>query len=251
MSRHRFLIRWSCSIAAIGTGLLWLERVGSRDLGGPPASVDGVLSWIEHRDPAVAAFALLRLGAMVVGWYLLIITAAGGLTSAFHLERGTTTVNRLTVPFARGMLGGATLLGVAGTPPSLPLDHSDTMIELPPTTASTTTDPNDTATLHLLPDAATSTTVPEPEAPPEPSASDASVTSSSTTTTWVVQQGESFWSIAAEHLTDLSGRPVSDDEVTPYWRELIEHNRSRLANPDDANLLFTGQELDLPAAVSG
>jgi hypothetical protein len=67
----------------------------------------------------------------------------------------------------------------------------------------------------------------------------------------VVQHGESFWSIAAEHLADVNGRPVSEREVDSYWRQLVEINRSRLANPNDADLLFAGQEIDLPAVTPG
>jgi hypothetical protein len=67
----------------------------------------------------------------------------------------------------------------------------------------------------------------------------------------VIEPGESFWSVATEHLSDIHGRDVSDREVDPYWRQLVELNRSRLANPTDADLLFTGQVIVLPAVAPG
>jgi hypothetical protein len=54
-----------------------------------------------------------------------------------------------------------------------------------------------------------------------------------------------------EHLADVSGRPVSEREVGSYWHQLVERNRSQLVNPYDADLLFTGQVIDLPAVAPG
>jgi nucleoid-associated protein YgaU len=68
---------------------------------------------------------------------------------------------------------------------------------------------------------------------------------------WVVQPGESFWSIAADHLSDIGGHDISEREVGSYWRQLIELNRSRLVDPFDADLLFTGQVLELPTVAPG
>ena len=96
---------------------------------------------------------------------------------------------------------------------------------------------------------------PEPmTAPPFPSTSisgtpmpmpTAEPPAAQTPSTWVVHPGESFWSIAEEHL----GRDntTSDTQaVSRYWLRLIEANRDRLADPSDPDLLFSGQVLDLP-----
>jgi hypothetical protein len=232
--RHGQLTRWIGSMAAISVGLVWLHFLGAGDLGAPPLSLDGAASWLEHRDTTIAAFALLRLVALVFGWYLLLITAIGGAARALRLRRITSVVDRFTFPFARGVLGGMALLGVTTAPPPVQPPTPDSMIEL-------STDA-DQATLRLLPDTSTAPT-PEPQPAPAAPSADADV--------WVVQRGESFWSIAAEHLADVNGRPVNEREVGSYWRRVVELNRSRLVNPDDADLLFTGQEIELPAVAPG
>jgi hypothetical protein len=66
---------------------------------------------------------------------------------------------------------------------------------------------------------------------------------------WVVEQGDSFWSVAAETLADRAGgtRDAPDDgEVERYWRVLVDANRSRMPDPTNPDLLIPGQELALP-----
>ena len=65
--------------------------------------------------------------------------------------------------------------------------------------------------------------------------------------TWIVEPGDSFWSIAAEIVTvsPAAGEP-GDRQVLGYWRRLIEANRSRLLDPANPDLLVPGQELVLP-----
>jgi hypothetical protein len=213
--------------------------LGAGDLGAPPLSYDGAASWLDQRDTAIASFALLRLLALGLGWYLLFVTAVGGATRYFRLQRMTSLLERLTPRFARGILGGMALLGVVAAPPPLP-PQTDSMIELPS---------DATAVLHLLPDAPASTPASAPasaaEPLPVPAPADIDVTS------WEIQPGDSFWSVAAEHLADIRGGEVSEREVGSYWRQVVEVNRSRLVNPNDADLLFTGQVIELPAVAPG
>ena len=254
MTGYQQFTRWIGSMTAIAVGLLWLELLGAGGLDPPPWSVDGAVSWLEHRETSVVVFALLRLCAVAVGWYLLLITAFGGVARALRLRRVSSAVSHLTLPFARSIVGGVTLLGVMGPPPPVAAQTSDSMVELPPDPTSTTAAiAADTATLHLLPET-TTTSAPPPTAAPAPSPMPEPTPTSpnaDSTTMWVVQPGESFWSIAAEHLADINGAQVSEREVGTYWRQVIEINRSRLANPADADLLFIGQELELPAVTSG
>lgn len=65
--------------------------------------------------------------------------------------------------------------------------------------------------------------------------------------TWTVQPGDHLWSISAETLADAWGRPVSDVEVADYWQQVISANRDSLVDPTDADLLFPGQRITLPA----
>lgn len=64
--------------------------------------------------------------------------------------------------------------------------------------------------------------------------------------TWHVERGDHFWSIAERVLADRWGRSPTSAEVDGYWRALVAANRTRLADPDNPDLLFTGQVISLP-----
>ncbi|MGE0138519.1 MAG: LysM peptidoglycan-binding domain-containing protein [Ilumatobacteraceae bacterium] len=61
-----------------------------------------------------------------------------------------------------------------------------------------------------------------------------------------VERGEHFWQLAKEALTDAWGRSPNDPELAPYWSEMVELNRDRLAPPGDPNLIYAGQQFILP-----
>ena len=65
-------------------------------------------------------------------------------------------------------------------------------------------------------------------------------------TAWVVEQADSFWSIAAEVTAAPDGSPADERTVTRYWHALIEANRSRLPDPANPDLLVPGQHLTVP-----
>lgn len=68
--------------------------------------------------------------------------------------------------------------------------------------------------------------------------------------TWVVEPGDSFWSIAEDVLASPGGGggggPPAERDVGRYWRRLIDANRGRLVDPGNPDLLLPGQELVLP-----
>jgi hypothetical protein len=63
--------------------------------------------------------------------------------------------------------------------------------------------------------------------------------------------GDSLWRIAAATLAAERDRAPTDEEVDPYWRALIERNRHHLADPDNPDLIFPGQVLELPPTDTG
>ncbi len=63
---------------------------------------------------------------------------------------------------------------------------------------------------------------------------------------YVVRSGDSLWRIAEQQLAGALERAPEDAEIVPYWRELIEHNRARLPDPEDPDLILPGQRLELP-----
>ena len=62
--------------------------------------------------------------------------------------------------------------------------------------------------------------------------------------------GDDFWQIAEGELSERLGRAPTAEEVAPYWRQLVEANRGRLAPPGDPNLIYPGQRFVTPPVVA-
>lgn len=61
----------------------------------------------------------------------------------------------------------------------------------------------------------------------------------------VVEPGDHLWKLAEERMREVLGRTPEDSEVAPYWRKVIDVNRSRLRS-GDPDLIFPGEEIVLP-----
>ena len=61
-----------------------------------------------------------------------------------------------------------------------------------------------------------------------------------------VVPGDNLWAIAETVVAAGDGREPDQRTIAEYWLRLIERNRVNLADPDDPDLLFCGQWLDLP-----
>jgi nucleoid-associated protein YgaU/DNA-binding SARP family transcriptional activator len=64
--------------------------------------------------------------------------------------------------------------------------------------------------------------------------------------TLVVAPGDHFWSLAERQLEMAWGRQVSAEEVAPYWRDLVDANRSRISS-GDPDLIFPGEQMTAPS----
>lgn len=58
----------------------------------------------------------------------------------------------------------------------------------------------------------------------------------------VVEKGDHLWKISARHL----GKEATNDDITPYWREVVDVNTPRLKS-GDPDLIFPGEVVELPA----
>jgi LysM repeat protein len=70
-----------------------------------------------------------------------------------------------------------------------------------------------------------------------------------------VRNGDHFWKISEEVLSEAYGRPATDAEITPYWRDVVELNRDDVPS-GNVNLIHTGEHYrvqlpELPADVTG
>jgi LysM domain len=62
----------------------------------------------------------------------------------------------------------------------------------------------------------------------------------------VVGLGDNFWDLAEEQLAADLGLQPSDQEVAPYWRDIVAANMDRLVQPGNPDLVVPGQVLVLP-----
>lgn len=67
----------------------------------------------------------------------------------------------------------------------------------------------------------------------------------------VVEDGDNLWDLSEERLGADLGHEPSDAQTAPYWSEVIEANRGRLADPVDPSLIYPGQVLAMPATGVG
>ncbi len=61
--------------------------------------------------------------------------------------------------------------------------------------------------------------------------------------------GDDFWKLAERELSERLTRAPTTGEIVPYWRQLVEANRTRLAPPGDPNLIYPGQRFVTPPVV--
>jgi nucleoid-associated protein YgaU len=72
------------------------------------------------------------------------------------------------------------------------------------------------------------------------------IANSGADTTVIVAKGDHLWKISGHHLHSVLGRPATNTEISPYWRRVVDTNRSNLrsGNPD---LIYPGEIVTLPA----
>lgn len=63
---------------------------------------------------------------------------------------------------------------------------------------------------------------------------------------YTVRPGDHLWGIAEEAVQARIGRSPTDDEVRPYWQDLIDENRGRLPDAADPGLIRPGLRITLP-----
>ncbi len=214
--------------------IVTLHALGNGGLAAP--TVGRLSEWLAARDAAIAAFAVLRLVALVTAWYLFGATVVAlGLRLVKAPQAAAVAVESTTPVFVRRLIRGATGLvlavtvsGSVGTAmaESRPVDEAPVMMRrLPDVGNDTPHVPADPVTMRLLP------------------APDDAVVAPAT---WTVEPGQHLWSVAETVLIRAWTRPPTDREIDPYWRHLVERNRTRLADPQSPDLLFPGQILDVP-----
>jgi nucleoid-associated protein YgaU len=251
MTRTVRAAAWLATLLAAG---LALRAADTGTLATPPLTSGGALvDWVAARDPIAAAVALGRLLAEVGVWYVLAVSAlhalaeVGRSAGAGHLADALAlpAVSRLVrTGIGVGLAATSTLPAATPTPPRAAADLTIGVAATAGTPSTATMEPvvalgtavaaptGDTASMRPAPR-------PEPDRAPEPAPLPPPAT-------WTTEPGDSLWSIAAEVLSDVLGRPATDAEVDPFWRALVQRNRGRLVDPGDPDLIHPGQVFEVP-----
>lgn len=169
-------------------------------------------AWVDHTDPTVAAFAVLRLAALAAA---VAETAAVVVVALASVGRAASLV-RVVVP--RPLLGVAVLL-VGATAAGC---------SRPPVAGARGPGPVAPATVTISGGVDPAPPAFGPAAPAVP-------------THVTVRRGDSLWLIAARVVSQGGGDPSDTPAVAAYWVRLLQ------ANPlPDPNLVFPGQILVVP-----
>jgi len=230
-------------VGGLGAAAVALQWAGQGPLGPPPLTEPHQWAgWLSASDPLIAAFSVLRLIALGGLWYLVAVTLLGAGLRAAGAVRLVRVADRFTVGPVRRMLAGSISLGLAA---SGAVAVAAPVLRLPAaaaqtSTTSTTSVPPATVTMHRLGPTEVATGTPVTEVPQVS-------TSAPAADRWTVRPGECFWSIAEDVLTRHLGRVPADAEIVPYWRRLIDANRTELAHRDNPDLIFPAQVFVIPA----
>jgi nucleoid-associated protein YgaU len=231
-------------VLVLGTAVAALHVAG-RALPSPPLrSPAEWLAWAHDRDPLVVAFSGVRLVALGVAWYCLVVTVAGAGLRAVAATDLAAALDRVTLPPLRRILAATMVAGMATGSLSPVAAGAATRSVVAVQAGPTTTDPQQaeapaSLTMHELPAEGAASLSPSPSPP-------AVAFPTGPATTWTVQPGDCFWSIAEKVLAQAWGRPPAPGDVVPYWRRLIDANRHVLGDPKNPDLVFPGQVFTLP-----
>lgn len=203
------------------------------------------LGWMAASDLEVAVAAVARLGGLaMVGWV--------GLSTAIYLAArtmgaGSRTLRWLSIgPLRRAVdavLAGSLVLSTMA-PAAAAIDPvPTTTVSDSPAEGAVSVDP-----AYVPIPAGTDR---EDEAPPaeEPPPEDQPAPSTDQPTV-VAGPGDHLWKLAEDRVRQILDRPVTDNEVAPYWVRVVEANRDRLRS-GDPDLIFPGEDIVMPQVDIG
>lgn len=255
--------------AVIAAGLASLYHVDDRLVPWPPfRDPHQLMAWASVRSPAELSFAVVRIGAIAVGWYLLGIAALALAAAVSGASPLAWLAERLTLPSLRPLLLGGLGLSIAAAPATFvpfassagaePRAPAPVMVVITGDEPAVPPPSGGPPVMRVEPPASavpgapatagprTAPPAPVPVAPAPPAAPAAPTTPPAAIGSVVIQPGDNLWSIAAHALAHRWNRPAGPAEILPYWRSLIDLNRGVLVRSNDPDLVFAGQRLQLP-----
>lgn len=241
------LVAWLGALSAVLAGAVALGSTPA--LAAPPLTDPGALGdWAGAREPVEAGFAVLRVVLIALSCYLLLVTVLAVVLRLGRAGRLVTAVDVLTLPWVRRIVQGSLGVGMVGA--TLAAVGSATVEpSAMPSRSLTTADARLAASAPPVgqPGSDLFVRLPDTEqAPPTMHRLDhpAEVAGAAEVT---LEAGDHLWSVAERALADAWGRGPTDAELAPYWAQVVEANRDRLADPANPDLVFPGQAIALPA----
>lgn len=234
------IVAWTGALLLVLTGL---AAAGHGALAGPrlvhPSSWPG---WAAARPADEVVMAALRLLAIALAGYLLAVTVLGVALRLVRAGRLVRIADVVTVPGVRTLLQAGVGAGMTGVL---------IVANLPGATAAGASPaPRPAPVLVAAVDASAPPVMQKLDdvlpPPPAPSASAAAAAAAAAGRSWTVAPGEHLWSISGQVLALAWNRAPTESEVGRYWSQVLEANRSVLADPDNPDLIFPGQELTVP-----
>jgi nucleoid-associated protein YgaU len=231
---------WAATVVACWVAATTLTCVASRAVPALAALrvLDRVTAPVVRRAVDAALACSVTVGVVASG------AGAAGAAPA----RATATATTTTAPTAVVQVMPDGRVVIAPAPPSTAAPH-----RRPSTTTPTTTPATTTTSVAAMP----SPTPPPPApatgapAPPRRATSTAQPRAGAPAPdramVHVVVAGDNLWRIATARLADALGRSPVDAEVLPYWRRVVDANRSTVRS-GDPNLIFPGEIVALPPA---
>lgn len=252
---------------------LELAVVVALHLAGTPAStvpIRSLGSWLSTSEPTVVLLALARLSGLVIGYWLLTSTA---LYAAAHLcgwDSLAGVLRWVTLPVVRRVVHGVTAVSLTSASIVGPAAVSIAPAMAQGTDEITDGETEDGETGDSIdddesggdgsdgapgpvdaagwPDLDVADDFWVPESVNQPTVADDDDDESEPGTHTVVE-GDNLWVIAENHLRDVAGRDVTEDEICEYWVRLIAANEGSLRS-GDPDLIYPSEILTLPPVYS-
>jgi len=231
------MVAWTAGLLVVVAAMLAVGHgpLAPPDLRHPATWAD----WAEGRTAPDAVMAVLRLVVLALAAYLFAVTALAVALRLGDAGRLVTAADVITLPFVRSVVQAGLGVGIATATVAGVVAHP--VAPAAPTSA-------DAAIVTDAPTIDPAPTITDPGHAP-PVSDGPTVTRTSAAPTWTVAPGDHLWSIAERVLERELGRAPSEAEVVPYWHALIDANRGVFADPQNPDLIFTGQVLTLPASI--
>ena len=221
-----------CAGAALMSGLC-LAFLVQVPLPWPPGRPDALADWWMSAGAAHGAVAIVRVGGVAIGAWLLVTSLGGALVAT--TGRCQAHWRRLTPgPLRRALIGAAVSAATLSAPPAgadeppPPVLHDLGPVEAEQGPAVASMVLRDLGPI-------------EPADPADHSRAHAQIDPGPAT--WVVARGDHLWAVAEATLAD-HGLDTDDATTAAYWRELIEANRATIG--EDPDLIHPGDVLVLP-----